>query len=255
MPLNDISISPSFSSAPSERLSVRQLPALTRLIYGWCASVVNRALARFPTLQHGLHRLEEAEQTIRRLRQERDEALGFLRERNYELERYDTAARNFFSAVNEASRELEDIRQALLTHQARVADHAEQLKLYILRLQQSLREAALDMEDAQSELDGIKSAFQDHRRQVDERVRRAGTATLDLFNALQEAESELAILERQARRHQKTTSRVYGEAAAENERLSRELNVIVAEVAQTNNLTVAHINQLEAELAALRKGR
>ncbi|OYT71334.1 MAG: hypothetical protein CFK52_08195 [Chloracidobacterium sp. CP2_5A] len=249
MPLSDISVPPPSSA---ERLSIQQLPLLTRLMYRWCASVINRALARFPTLQHQLHRLEEAETTIRRLRQERDEALGFLRERNYELERYDMAARNFFSAVNETSRELEDIRQALLTHQARVADHVQQLESYILSLQQSLQEAASDMQDAQSDLDGIELTFLEHRRQVDERIRRTSAATFDLFNTLREAELELETLERQALQYQKTTSRVYGEAVNESERLSRELDTIVAEVAQTNDLTAAHIKKLETELASLR---
>ncbi|MFQ3580670.1 MAG: hypothetical protein SNJ67_11530 [Chloracidobacterium sp.] len=249
MSLSDISTPP---PSTDERLSTESLPALTRLLYRWGVRIINRTLARFPLLQHGIERLEEAETTIRRLRRERDEALGYLRERNQELAHYDTAARNLFSAIGETTREIEDIRQAMAAHHSHVAEHIHQLETHILRLQQSLREAAWDMQDVQSDLDSLENAVRSHHRQLNRRVEVTDLALLSMIDASREVESELDALSEQVLRQNKAFSRVYGEVGTENERLSQELNTIVAEVAQANEVTTAHIRSLEAELAALR---
>lgn len=292
MSTGDVSLSP--TSAPPERQErhgLEQLPTLTRLLYRWCVGLINRTLERFPGLRHGLARLEAAETTIRRLRLERDEALGFLRERNNELAHYDTALRNLFAAVGEVGRELDAVQRDVVSHQQKVAEHVGQLVNHILQLQQSLREAALDMqeaqadldavaaafrrhqerveqltlqlqqrlweaaldmEDAQTELDGIARTFRNHQSALDRRIGLKDMALLSMLDAAREAEAEMDLLTQHVQRHQKVFSRTYHEALAENNRLSQELETIVAEVAQTNSLTAAHIQALEAELAALR---
>ncbi len=292
MSKDDLSLSPT-SAAPEQQVrhGLEQLPTLTRLLYRWCVGLINRTLERFPGLQHGLTRLEAAETTIRRLRLERDEALGFLRERNNELAHYDTALRNLLAAAGEVSRDLDAIRQSALVHQTRIVEHINQLVNHILQLQHSLQVAASDMQEAQTELDavtlavrhyqarvehltqqlqqslweasldmaaigteldGITSAFRDHQAQLDRRIGLKDMALLNLLDASRQAEAELDLLTQQVQRHQKVFSRTYHAALAENNRLSQELETIVAEVAQTNSLTAAHIQALEAELAALR---
>ncbi|MCS7080103.1 MAG: hypothetical protein NZ585_08640 [Chloracidobacterium sp.] len=245
-------VSPSPTSAPPEQYGLQRLPTVTRVLYRWCVSLINRTLERFPGLRHGIKRLEVAETTIRQLRYERDEALGFLRERNNELAHYDTALRNFFAAVGEVTRELEAIRRDVAAHQARVAEHTEQLVNHILYLQQRLREAALDMQEAQADLDAIASAFRSHQAQLDRRIGQKDMALLGTLDAAQEAETELELFVQQVDHYQRALLRVYREAMAENARLSQELETIVAEVAQTNSQTAAYIQALEAELAALR---
>ncbi len=292
MSVSDTSLSPaSFPPEGGPKDSLQVLPTLTRLVYRWCVGLINRTLERFPALQHGISRLEAAEMTIRRLRQERDEALGFLRERNHELAHYDTAVRNLFSVVSEVTREMEDIRQALLTHNMHVAEHLRQREDNILQLQYRLQEAATDMQQAQADLDDIERTVRHyfHQRESDilqlqyrlqeaavdmEEVqadlkdiemgvrhhlqrlgRRIEVADLALFGMLEvakETEGELDLLSQQVHRQHRLFSRAYGESLAENERLAQEIDTLVAEVAQTNEMTAKHIRALEQELAALR---
>ena len=253
MSVSDTSLSPVSSppeSGPKDSLQV--LPALTRLVYRWCVGLINRTLERFPTLQHGISRLEAAEMTIRRLRQERDEALGFLRERNQELAHYDTAVRNLFSVVSEATREMEDIRQALLTHEMHVAEHLRQREDDILQLQYRLQEAAVDMQEVQADLDNLELAVRRHLHHLGRRIEAADLALFGMLEVAKETEGELDLLAQQAQRQHKLFSRVYGESLTEQERLTQEINTLVAEAAQTNEMTAKHIRALEQEVAALR---
>jgi hypothetical protein len=292
MSVSDTSLSPVSSppeSGPKDSLQV--LPALTRLVYRWCVGLINRTLERFPTLQHGISRLEAAEMTIRRLRQERDEALGFLRERNQELAHYDTAVRNLFSVVSEVTREMEDIRQALLTYNRHVAEHLSHRESNILQLQYRLQEAAMDMQEAQADLDDIEETVRHYfhqregdilqlqyrlqeaavdmeevqadlndlelavRRHLQQLGRRIEVADLALFGMLEvakETEGELDLLSQQVHRQHRLFARVYGESLAENARLTQEIDTLVAEAAQTNEMTAKHIRALEQELASLR---
>lgn len=253
MASSDTSIQP-VSLAPEDgnRDTLQVLPALTRLLYRWCVGLINRTLERFPSIQHGISRLEAAETTIRRLRQERDEALGFLRERNQELAHYDAAVRNLFSAVGEVTRELDDIRQALLTHDLNVAEHIRQRENDILQLQYRLQEAAVDMQDVQTDLDSLELAVRNHLYQLGRRIEAVDMAFFDLAEAARETEGELDWLAQQINHQYKLFSRVYGESTAENERLTQEVNTLVAEAAQTNEMTAKHIRSLEKELAELR---
>jgi hypothetical protein len=253
--------------------------------------LINRTLERFPALQHGISRLEAAEMTIRRLRQERDEALGFLRERNQELAHYDTAVRNLFSVVSEVTREMEDIRQALLTYNRHVAEHLSHRESNILQLQYRLQEAAMDMQEAQADLDDIEETVRHYfhqregdilqlqyrlqeaavdmeevqadlndlelavRRHLQQLGRRIEVADLALFGMLEvakETEGELDLLSQQVHRQHRLFARVYGESLAENARLTQEIDTLVAEAAQTNEMTAKHIRALEQELASLR---
>ncbi len=253
MSISDTSLSP--VSSPPEggpKDSLQVLPTLTRLVYRWCVGIINRTLERFPALQHGISRLEAAEMTIRRLRQERDEALGFLRERNQELAHYDTAVRNLFAAVSEAIREMEDIRQALLTHEMNVAKHLRQREDDILQLQHRLQEAAVDMQEVQADLDDLELALRRHLQQLGRRIEVADLALFSMFEVAKETDGELDLLAQQVHRQHKLFSRVYGESHSENERLAQEINTLVAEAAQTNEVTAKHIRVLEQELATLR---
>ncbi|QUV84938.1 hypothetical protein [Chloracidobacterium aggregatum] len=292
MSVSDTSLSPVSSppeSGPKDSLQV--LPALTRLVYRWCVGLINRTLERFPALQHGISRLEAAEMTIRRLRQERDEALGFLRERNQELAHYDTAVRNLFSVVSEVTREMEDIRQALLTYNRHVAEHLSHRESNVLQLQYRLQEAAMDMQEAQADLDDIEETVRHYfhqregdilqlqyrlqeaavdmeevqadlndlelavRRHLQQLGRRIEVADLALFGMLEvakETEGELDLLSQQVHRQHRLFARVYGESLAENARLTQEIDTLVAEAAQTNEMTAKHIRALEQELASLR---
>jgi len=292
MSISDTSLSPVSSppeSGPKDSLQV--LPTLTRLVYRWCVGLINRTLERFPALQHGISRLEAAEMTIRRLRQERDEALGFLRERNQELAHYDTAVRNLFSVVSEVTREMEDIRQALLTYNRHVAEHLSHRESNILQLQYRLQEAAMDMQEAQADLDDIEETVRHYfhqregdilqlqyrlqeaavdmeevqadlndlelavRRHLQQLGRRIEVADLALFGMLEvakETEGELDLLSQQIHRQHRLFARVYGESLAENARLTQEIDTLVAEAAQTNEMTAKHIRALEQELASLR---
>jgi len=292
MSISDTSLSPVSSppeSGPKDSLQV--LPTLTRLVYRWCVGLINRTLERFPALQHGISRLEAAEMTIRRLRQERDEALGFLRERNQELAHYDTAVRNLFSVVSEVTREMEDIRQALLTYNRHVAEHLSHRESNILQLQYRLQEAAMDMQEAQADLDDIEETVRHYfhqregdilqlqyrlqeaavdmeevqadlndlelavRRHLQQLGRRIEVADLALFGMLEvakETEGELDLLSQQVHRQHRLFARVYGESLAENARLTQEIDTLVAEAAQTNEMTAKHIRALEQELASLR---
>ncbi|QUV82647.1 hypothetical protein J8C01_04775 [Chloracidobacterium sp. D] len=331
MSISDTSLSPvSFPPESGPKDSLQVLPTLTRLVYRWCVGLINRTLERFPALQHGISRLEAAEMTIRRLRQERDEALGFLRERNQELAHYDTAVRNLFSVVSEATREMEDIRQALLTYNRHVAEHLSHRESNILQLQYRLQEAAMDMQEAQADLDDIEETVRHYfhqregdilqlqyrlqeaamdmqeaqadlddieetvrhyfhqregdilqlqyrlqeaavdmeevqadlndlelavRRHLQQLGRRIEVADLALFGMLEvakETEGELDLLSQQVHRQHRLFARVYGESLAENARLTQEIDTLVAEAAQTNEMTAKHIRALEQELASLR---
>jgi hypothetical protein len=292
MSISDTSLSPvSFPPESGPKDSLQVLPTLTRLVYRWCVGLINRTLERFPALQHGISRLEAAEMTIRRLRQERDEALGFLRERNQELAHYDTAVRNLFSVVSEVTREMEDIRQALLTYNRHVAEHLSHRENNILQLQYRLQEAAMDMQEAQADLDDIEETVRHYfhqregdilqlqyrlqeaavdmeevqadlndlelavRRHLQQLGRRIEVADLALFGMLEvakEAEGELDLLSQQVHRQHRLFARVYGESLAENARLTQEIDTLVAEAAQTNEMTAKHIRALEQELASLR---
>jgi len=290
--ISDTSLSPvSFPPESGPKDSLQVLPTLTRLVYRWCVGLINRTLERFPALQHGISRLEAAEMTIRRLRQERDEALGFLRERNQELAHYDTAVRNLFSVVSEVTREMEDIRQALLTYNRHVAEHLSHRESNILQLQYRLQEAAMDMQEAQADLDDIEETVRHYfhqregdilqlqyrlqeaavdmeevqadlndlelavRRHLQQLGRRIEVADLALFGMLEvakETEGELDLLSQQVHRQHRLFARVYGESLAENARLTQEIDTLVAEAAQTNEMTAKHIRALEQELASLR---
>jgi hypothetical protein len=292
MSISDTSLSPvSFPPESGPKDSLQVLPTLTRLVYRWCVGLINRTLERFPALQHGISRLEAAEMTIRRLRQERDEALGFLRERNQELAHYDTAVRNLFSVVSEVTREMEDIRQALLTYNRHVAEHLSHRESNILQLQYRLQEAAMDMQEAQADLDDIEETVRHYfhqregdilqlqyrlqeaavdmeevqadlndlelavRRHLQQLGRRIEVADLALFGMLEvakETEGELDLLSQQVHRQHRLFARVYGESLAENARLTQEIDTLVAEAAQTNEMTAKHIRALEQELASLR---
>jgi hypothetical protein len=292
MSISDTSLSPvSFPPESGPKDSLQVLPTLTRLVYRWCVGLINRTLERFPALQHGISRLEAAEMTIRRLRQERDEALGFLRERNQELAHYDTAVRNLFSVVSEVTREMEDIRQALLTYNRHVAEHLSHRENNILQLQYRLQEAAMDMQEAQADLDDIEETVRHYfhqregdilqlqyrlqeaavdmeevqadlndlelavRRHLQQLGRRIEVADLALFGMLEvakETEGELDLLSQQVHRQHRLFARVYGESLAENARLTQEIDTLVAEAAQTNEMTAKHIRALEQELASLR---
>ncbi|MGQ9896411.1 MAG: hypothetical protein ACUVR8_02460 [Acidobacteriota bacterium] len=250
---SDVSIQPvSLAPESSHRDPLQALPTLTRLVYRWCVGLINRTLERFPALQHGINRLEAAEVTIRRLRQERDEALGFLRERNHELAHYDTAIRNLFSVVSEVTHEMEDIRRALLTHRMNVAEHIQRHENDILQLQFRLEEAAGDMQEAQADLDGIELAVRGHLHRLGRRIEAGDLALLGMLEVVKETEEELDCLAHQLYRQHKLFSRVHGESVAENERLTQEINTLVAEAAQTNEVTAKHIRALEQELDALR---
>ncbi len=250
---SDTSLSPvSFPPESGPKESLQVLPTLTRLVYRWCVGLINRTLERFPALQHGISRLEAAEMTIRRLRQERDEALGFLRERNQELAHYDTAVRNLFSVVSEVTREMEDIRQALLTHNMYVAEHLRQREDNILQLQYRLQEAAVDMQEVQADLDDLELALRRHLQQLGRRIEVADLALFSMFEVAKETDGELELLAQQVHRQHRLFSRVYGESHSENERLAQEINTLVAEAAQTNEVTAKHIRALEQELATLR---
>ncbi len=289
---SDTSLSPvSFPPESGPKDSLQVLPTLTRLVYRWCVGLINRTLERFPALQHGISRLEAAEMTIRRLRQERDEALGFLRERNQELAHYDTAVRNLFSVVSEVTREMEDIRQALLTHNMHVAEHLRQREDNIFQLQYRLQEAAMDMQEAQADLDDIEQsvrhyfhqcegdmlqlqyrlqeaavdmeevqadltdlelAVRRHLQQLGRRIEAADLALFGMLEVAKETEGELDLLAQQVHRQHRLFSRVYGESLTEQERLTQEINTLVAEAAQTNEMMAKHIRLLEQELATLR---
>jgi DNA repair exonuclease SbcCD ATPase subunit len=292
MSASDFSLSPvSFPPESAQRDSLQVLPFLTRLVYRWCIRLINRMLERFPTLQHGITRLEAAETTIRRLRQERDEALKFLRERNHELAHYDTAVRNLLSAIHEVTHEIADLQQVIRTYGEKVAEHLCQREHDILQLQYHLQEAVKDMKEVQADLDNIETLlcshlhrlarqietseltlsdlivaahevqsdlnaleeqFHKHFHQLGQRVHVSDLALLGILEAAKKTTEELDLLEQQVEHQHKTFLHAYSEATAENERLSQEINTLVAEFAQTNEMTANYIRSLEEELAMLR---
>jgi hypothetical protein len=108
------------------------------------------------------------------------------------------------------------------------------------------------MEEVQADLNDLELAVRRHLQQLGRRIEVADLALFGMLEVAKETEGELDLLSQQVHRQHRLFARVYGESLAENARLTQEIDTLVAEAAQTNEMTAKHIRALEQELASLR---